>query len=182
MKKSAKYLLVLSCCATLVAVARAQMPPNIPVKWWNTPRVIKELNLNPQQVQRIERIWVENRKNLIDLRAEHDKLQLDLEELVGKPAVEEAALRATVDQLYRAKADIEKATLMMRIKIRDVLTPEQQEKSRALFEQFRQELLEKRNAGEGGELLPGARGARPKSPLRIPPSTIPPSKSPPVSQ
>ena len=178
MRKSAKCFAVLLLGIGVISVALAQLPPNVAFKWWNSPRIIKELGLAPQQVHKIETIWIENRKNLIGLRAEHDKLQVDMDELVSRPAVDEAALRSMVDQLFRAKAEVEKTTLIMRLKIRDVLTPEQQEKSRVLFEQSRIELLEKRNAGEAGDTPAGQRVPRPRNPLRVPPSTIPPQDTP----
>jgi Spy/CpxP family protein refolding chaperone len=176
MKKSAKYIGILIVCMGACQLVLAQLPPNVPIKWWYNARMIKELELTQQQVQKIDGIWIENRKVLIGLRAEHDKVQVDLEDLIARPAVDEAALRSKVDQLYKAKADVEKATLLMRLKIRDILTPEQQEKSRSLFEQFRQEIQEKRNPGDSNDAPAGFRGVRPRNPLRVPPSTIPPQK------
>jgi Spy/CpxP family protein refolding chaperone len=178
MRKSAKGFAVFLLGVGIISFAWAQLPPNVAFKWWNSPRIIKELGLTPQQVHKIETIWNENRKNLIGLRAEHDKLQVDMDELVSRPAADEAALRSMVDQLFRAKAEVEKATLIMRLRIRDVLTPEQQERSRALFEQTRIEMLEKRNAGEAADPPGGQRVPRPRNPLRVPPSTIPPQNAP----
>ena len=104
----------------------------------------------------------------MDLRAEHDKQQIDLDGMIDKENVEEAALMAKADQLFKAKAQVEKTQLMMRLRIRNVLSRPQQERSVELFNQLRQEQQQQRNSNEG-EPNPGARNPnRGRGPLRPP--------------
>jgi Spy/CpxP family protein refolding chaperone len=174
MRASAKSLTI-SIILWLVAASAnwGQLPPPILGKWWNNPRIIQDLGLSPQQIQKLESIFLENRKLLIDLRAEHDKQQIDLDALISRPISDEGIIRAKVDQLYKAKAEVEKVTLLMRIRSRDVLTTEQQVRFKDLFEQYVQDQQDRRKKIEGKAPV---NRVPPKRPPGVIPPTNPPKK------
>jgi Spy/CpxP family protein refolding chaperone len=116
-----------------------ELPPG---KWWKTRRVIQQLQLSPEQQQKIDSIWMEDRKDLIDQKAEFDKSQLDLSELISKDAVDEAAALAAFDRMQAARRQLERQTFLMRIRIKNVLTQQQQQK----LEQISEFLRRNRNA------------------------------------
>jgi len=37
-------------------------------KWWKVPKIVEEAKLTPTQVEKIENIFLEHKKNLIDLQ------------------------------------------------------------------------------------------------------------------
>ena len=79
MRPLGKYLLGVALLSlSFVGMGLAQLPPNVPFKWWTNLRVVRELGLTPDQINRIDTIWRDYRKPLIDLRAEHPQRQADL--------------------------------------------------------------------------------------------------------
>ena len=166
MKTLAKAILFSGLLLGTVASGWAQIPPMAPLKWWSTPRVVQQLGLSPDQVSKIDSIWREHRKTLIDLRADHEKLQIDMDELLSKENIDEAAVVTKVEQLFRAKGQIEKVQMTMRLRIRNVLNRQQQERSLELWKQLRDE----RNADETGPGPAARNPMRGRGSARIPPS------------
>lgn len=174
MKVLARCLFTCGCLLIgMAGVGWAQLPPNVPFKWWNNPRVIQELGLSQDQIDKINTIWRDHRKTLIDLRAEHEKQQVDLETLLSKDTIDETAVLAKADLVNKTKADVERVTLQMRLRIRNVLTREQRERSKELLERFRMEEQQRRNTMDPNA-RPGPRNPRGPGARRIPPPADPP--------
>jgi Spy/CpxP family protein refolding chaperone len=129
--------------------------------------VIQQLQLSPEQQQKIDSIWMNDRKELIDQKAEFDKSQLDLSELISKDTVDEQAALAAFDKMQAARRQLERETFLMRIRIKNVLTPQQQQK----LEQISDFLRRNRNAAPATARPvpnpgpPGAGAAPPRAPF-----------------
>lgn len=93
--------------------------------WWRDERTIADLSLAPEQAQRIEQMFFEHRKSTIDLRAEMEKNQIDLESLMAATPLDEVRISAQVDKVDAARARLHKAEIVMKIGLRKTLTPEQ---------------------------------------------------------
>ncbi|MBN2430381.1 MAG: periplasmic heavy metal sensor [Acidobacteria bacterium] len=121
--------------------------PQLPGKWWKMQRVVQEADLTPQQVERIEAIFLEHRKNLIDLKASLEKAQLDFKALVEKDDIDREAVMAALTEISRFRAEIIKMTVVMQLDINEVLTPEQRATLKRMRKEFRlqrQERLERK--------------------------------------
>jgi Spy/CpxP family protein refolding chaperone len=141
MRKSIPWLLFCLFTALPIDAALAQgvlkdMPGG---KWWTNKSVINQLNLSPDQRSKIEDVWMQSRRNLIDQQAEMGKRQLDLEEIVGKDQIDEKAALKALESLQEARANLEQSTMLMRIRIKNLLTPDQQQKLQAVAEALRQQ-------------------------------------------
>ncbi len=112
----------------------SELPPG---KWWTNRRVIQQLALTPEQQHKIESFWMEDRKELIDLKAELDKSQLDLAQMIRHDVVDEAAALAAFDHVQNTRMTLERKTFLMRIRIKNVLTPHQQRRLEELSEMLR---------------------------------------------
>jgi Spy/CpxP family protein refolding chaperone len=99
-----------------------------PGKWWVNRRVILQLRLNPDQQSRIESLWLQNRRNLMEWKSELEKRQQEFTSLLGKDIVDETAALRAFDRLQEARLSVERATFLMRIQIKNSLTPAQQQK------------------------------------------------------
>lgn len=108
-------------------------------KWWTNRRVIQQLRLSPEQQTRIESLWEQNRRTLIDQKAELEKRQLDLTELLGKDVIDETAAVKAFDRVQEARVGVERSTFIMRIQIKNLLSAEQQQKLEAIAEILRQQ-------------------------------------------
>lgn len=124
-------------CSTLVlllltAVAFAQLPP-LNEKWWKNPQVVKQLKLTTRQIDQIEKALGEYRNKLINLKAELDRRMEDLSRLESKEKIDEATLKAQIRQTFAAKAELETAKTSLQLKIKDILTAEQQAKLHEIY-------------------------------------------------
>jgi Spy/CpxP family protein refolding chaperone len=103
--------------------AQVEVPPG---KWWkNNPGLTRELNLGPQQVDRIDRIFEDYRERLLDLQHDLRKKALELERMLDAETIDEARVEAQVTAVESARAELATQRMMMSVKIRGQLRPDQ---------------------------------------------------------
>ena len=59
--------------------AGVEMPPG---KWWRMPPVLERLELTDQEKKELDELFLESRRNLIDLKGVLEKEQLELENII----------------------------------------------------------------------------------------------------
>jgi Spy/CpxP family protein refolding chaperone len=94
-------------------------------RWWNNPKVVERLKLTEEQRKAFDGILLQHRKTLIDLRANVEKAELEMEPLMGDDQPNEAKILAQIDKVAQARAELEKANARFLLAIRNKLTPEQ---------------------------------------------------------
>lgn len=104
---------------------RAFVRHGIEGRWWNNPRVIERLKLTDEQRKEFDNILLQHREKLIDLRANVEKAELQMEPLVRADQPDEAKILAQIDQVAQARAELEKANARYLLALRSKLTPEQ---------------------------------------------------------
>jgi len=124
---------------------------DLPGKWWKHPRAVDELKLSPAQVERIDAIFLEHRKKLVDLKARMEKLHLDFQQKVDGPELNRAEILQLTDQINATRSEIMRSTIAMQLDIREQLTPEQRaelKKLRGMLQdEVRRNMLRKRMEG-----------------------------------
>ncbi len=172
-----RVLLAAALGALLAAPAGAQMPETPPGKWWKRPRVVQLLKLSPEQQDRLEEVFAKHRKTFVDLKAEVEKNQIDVEDLVAKKDADPKKVSAAIDALEQSRARLRKSVAMMFLEQRNVLTQEQWDLFLERRDEWRRERMEQRRGegrgdADGGALPPrsgpGRRGASP-APSPAPP-------------
>jgi Spy/CpxP family protein refolding chaperone len=138
-KRELRLILLIILGAEIVSYAQMRVPGFPPGTWWKDRRVVEELRLTSDQQAKIEAIWVEHRRRLIDEKAELDKRQLDLSDVLSKEQVDEAAAMKVFEQLQAARTALERTTFSMRIRTKNVLSLEQQQKLDEIAEKTRRE-------------------------------------------
>jgi Spy/CpxP family protein refolding chaperone len=118
--------------------------PIVPGKWWERPAVKDELGLSPDQVNKINNIWTEHRKRIIDTRGDIEKAYLDLEHIMGQPTLDTQAAYRLAESLGQLQAKQAEERIRMAIDIRQELSAEQFEKLRGLRHE-----LKKRHKARG---------------------------------
>jgi len=93
-----------------------------PGKWWK----------NSALMTRIEKIFQDNRLELIDLHAALDKQEAILDPLIEADQPDESQVIAQIDKVAQARANLEKSNAQMLLAIRRVLTVDQWKKLRDL--------------------------------------------------
>lgn len=91
-----------------------------------------ELGLTPAQQEAMTRIMAETQAKLVELQWKFEAAMQALTKIMEKDTVDEAAALAQWDQLSGFEQQIKKTHLGLLIRIKNQLTPSQQEKLRAL--------------------------------------------------
>lgn len=97
-------------------------------RWWMNERVADELELTEDQITQLEEIYVEYNKTVIQLRADVEEKRFDLDYMLKQEDFNIDEVEVAVDELMKAMTALEKYEIMTRVRILDVLTPEQREK------------------------------------------------------
>ena len=113
-------------------------------RWWKDEQFQKELNLTPDQTARIEAVFQDAQPALRAQQRALSMLEEELSKLVREARVEESEVEIFVEKVESARADLAKTRTMMIYRIRRIMTTEQNEALRKLFEQ-----REKRRKGRG---------------------------------
>lgn len=96
-----------------------------PGKWWKNSELMQKLGVRGDQVEKIERIFQDQRLQLIDLHAALDKQEAILEPLVEADQPNESQVLTQIDKVAQARANLEKSNAQMLLAIRRVLTVDQ---------------------------------------------------------
>lgn len=116
------YAIVLSAMLMLPNLTDAQdMPAG---KWWYNPRVVKELNLTKPEVRQIDRLYAQNREQLIRLKGNVQQEQLKLDNLLGRKNTNDQAVQKQFQRLEQARAQLSNARLQFVLGVRGILGPD----------------------------------------------------------
>jgi len=88
---------------------RCRDPPG---KWWKRPASSRSSSSHEQQ-EKLEEIFAKNRRAFIDLKADVDRRQLDVEELMAKKDSDPKKVSDAIDASEQAKAKLRKSISMM---------------------------------------------------------------------
>jgi Spy/CpxP family protein refolding chaperone len=113
-------------------------------KWWLRPAIKDKLQLTLDQTEKINKIWIEHRKRIIDTKGEIEKTYLDLESLMDQPTVDKQEAYRLAERLGQLVAQQTEARIKMTIDIRQELSVEQFEKLKGLRAELAKGLREKR--------------------------------------
>jgi protein CpxP len=107
---------------------RAMGPRGEHGKWWNNPAIVEKLKLTDDQRKAMDAILLQHREKLIDLRANLEKAELEMEPMMRSDQPNESALMAQIDKVAQARAELEKANARFLFALRAKLSPEQWKK------------------------------------------------------
>jgi len=116
MKKLVGFLLISS--AWLFGQAPVLGP------WWDSP-VARDMDLSDQQRKQIRETVQAHRDSLIQQRADIQKAEGALQDLMNEEQVSEAKVTSAIDRLVAARGAMMKTVSLMSLKLRMLLTPEQ---------------------------------------------------------
>ena len=141
----------------LAGPAAAQLPETPPGKWWKRPKVVALLKITPEQQEKLEEIFAKNRRGFVDLKADVEKNQIDVEELVAKKDADPKKVSAALDALEASRGRLRKSMAMMFLEQKAVLTQDQWAQFLERREEWRRERQEERRSrdlGRGDALAP----------------------------
>lgn len=162
-------ILFLCLAAALPLAAQAPRGPEFPFQFGplGLSTLMQEVGLSERQMNQFQEIYQSQRHQLVDLRAEVEKKEGDLKQLLDQPRLELAQAERAVDALLEARNRLAKATTMMMVRMRQVMSLEQWHKMAE---------LQRRGAAP---LPPPAPAAAPAPPGRPPAFAPKPGPAPP---
>jgi Spy/CpxP family protein refolding chaperone len=95
------------------------------VKWWQLAEVQRALHLNAGQVAALDRIFDDSLPERRALLRVLEKLELEFEQLLKEPTLDERVAVELIDRLEAARARRNVARAMLLLRMRHVLTPAQ---------------------------------------------------------
>ena len=108
-----------------IVVAQPSLHMQLAGRWWRNAQTAERLGLSADQQKRMDGIFDQNRPNLIDLAATLDKEEATLEPLVDADPPDTAKIKAQIDRVAQARAELEKANANMLLGLRLVLSQAQ---------------------------------------------------------
>jgi Spy/CpxP family protein refolding chaperone len=126
-------------------------------RWWNNPKVVEALKLTDAQRKEMDGTLLAHREKLVDLHANLQKAELEMEPMMGDDQPNEAKILAEIDKIAAARAELEKANARFLLAIRAKLSAEQWKGLKQL-QADRQKHMEERGPWQGREDRQGREG------------------------
>jgi len=157
MLRKIKYLLVVAPAFVWVFMPMVSLGEGSPRgKWWQMPQVAEKLDLKEDEKKSLDDLYVQHRRSLIDLKSALEKEKFELDVLLDKETLDEAAIMARFDKLKEARADLSKERFKFLLEVRKTLGNERYQKLKMSFKEFRK----KRNRRGGSQGHHGKGGSQ----------------------
>ena len=131
-----KKLILIATLLAAVSAAAADLPPG---KWWERPEVADRLGLSADQKSQLEAAFRSAANELIDRKAEVDKLALRLRDELDREKINRGELQKVAADLSNARGRLFQRELMMLADMREVLSEEQWTMLRSQLDRRRQQ-------------------------------------------
>jgi hypothetical protein len=129
---------ILLCAALALTVAgslsAAPLPPG---KWWRRPEFVQQLALSEDQQTKLDATFRAAANDLIDLRADVEKLSIAIRGELDQPQLNRENLRRLAGRLTDAQGKLFERELMMLVDMRGVLNDDQWARLRAQLDRER---------------------------------------------
>jgi hypothetical protein len=131
-----KRLVLAVALVASAAIAQAQhMPPG---KWWRRPEIIRELALTADQQERLEETFRGAANDLIDAKADVDKLQIAIRGELDRTQIRKAELQRLASQLSAARGKLFEREIMMLVEMRSILSDQQWTRIRSFLDRMQE--------------------------------------------
>jgi Spy/CpxP family protein refolding chaperone len=108
-----------------------------PGKWWRLPRVGKHLELSQEEENRLDELFLNSRRRLIDLKSAVEREQFELDNLLEKEALDEKAVMAQFSKLEKARSDLANERFRYLLEARKTLGFDRYQQLKVLFGEFK---------------------------------------------
>jgi Spy/CpxP family protein refolding chaperone len=140
----------------------APMPP-----WWKIDRIVRELQLTPKQVEKIDGIFNETYPELKEHNLNLDAQEKTLSRLINDNA-SEAKVKVQIELVESVRARRSTARQIMLYRMRNVMTPEQRVKFDVEHAKWLRDADRQQKTRSGSSLKPGSKPeSRPDSRGRL---------------
>jgi Spy/CpxP family protein refolding chaperone len=115
-------------------IAAAQHGPR--GKWWHNPQIQKNLNLNENEIGKLDQLFANIRPNLIKLKTDVEREQFELDQLLSKKKVDDADVKKQFQKLEQARKNLSNARLDFVIGVRNILGADRFQQLKSNFQKW----------------------------------------------
>jgi Spy/CpxP family protein refolding chaperone len=108
-------------------------------KWWQMPQLSEQLNLSEEQNNQLDELYLNNRRNLIDLKSTVERERLELENIIDQQALDEAAAVQQFKKLEAARANLAAERFRYFLQVRKTIGYERFQSLKTHFRKFRRQ-------------------------------------------
>jgi len=119
MLKSAFSVILLALFLFTPLISTAQDVPT--GKWWYNPQIQKNLNLSQNDIGKLDKLFADSRRKLIQLKSEVEREQFELDQLLSKKKVDDAEVKKQFQKLEQARKKLANERLDFVIGVRNIL-------------------------------------------------------------
>jgi Spy/CpxP family protein refolding chaperone len=131
---------VLLALAVLVAVAwPVSAGQGGKFKWWQSERFVQELALTREQSTRIEEVFQASWPALHAAKADLDRLETELSQLIADGVASETKVLQQIDRVEASRSAMGRTRSLMLYRMHRLLTADQRVKLKALYEAVERE-------------------------------------------
>jgi Spy/CpxP family protein refolding chaperone len=105
-------------------------------KWWYNPQIQKNLNLSKKEVGKLEKLFANSRRKLINLKSKVENEQFELDQLLGQNKVNDAKLKKQFQKLEKARSKLATERLQFVIGVRNLLGPERFQQLKSSYKKW----------------------------------------------
>lgn len=134
LNKAWRGMLLLILVASPNIAAGQDLPSG---KWWHNPKVSKQLNLSEAEKSRLDQEFVDSRRKLIELKSSVEKEQFELENLLEREALNEAAMMEQFKKLEKARAGLSSERFSFLVQVRKILGLERFQRLKMFYGKLR---------------------------------------------
>ena len=136
-RKALMIIVALAILAVPLAVLAQDMPSG---KWWHSPKVIKDLSLSKEEIDKLDKEYLDNRKNMADFKARVEKERVDLENMIEAEKLDEAGLTAQLKKLEAARSELSQERFGFIVEARKIFGIERFKKLRIQYDNARDDM------------------------------------------
>ncbi|MGC2402932.1 MAG: hypothetical protein WA510_24295 [Acidobacteriaceae bacterium] len=96
-----------------------------PGRWWDDKHFAKTLHIRPEQKQRMDTLFDENRANLVSRYQTLQQEEARMDQIGRAETLDEKTLFAQIDRVTAALADLEKAKTHLMLQLRNEMDADQ---------------------------------------------------------
>lgn len=119
-------LLIFVLATVFTLNANAMLGSKSNYKWWKDSQIASELDLSKAQVQSIDKIFSSYKKSIVEYRKKLREKERELKKELRNPDATKEDVLELIDGIEDTKAAYTRTKVEMYLKVKDVLTPEQE--------------------------------------------------------
>ena len=143
----------------IIAMASHYTPPG---QWWHNPEVLKQINLTEQEVDKLDKAYLDNRRKLIDLKGKLERERLELSNLLNNEETSEAEFMKQFGLMENARTRLATERFRFAIEVMKIVGPERYQTLKGMYDRFRKARhhMHKGPTGSHGKRAPDMKGPR----------------------